>query len=264
MSAWERLGDVAVVVLIVLFAWLGVQVHNSIAGLAEMARGMQATGTSIQQSGVRAGAEIRRSVSGAADAAEAVPFVGNRVGSALRDTARSTSTAVEREARTTGAQLIASGRDGEREAEATARLVGWLAFLIPTVCLLAQAVPRWVRRWRATEGTALGNLGGAGRVASPSDPGAHASSASEHEAVAAALGRPTDGAVPQVGGGADAPTAAERDATSIARRAEPPAPGAGQTQRAAGEASAPGADSTQRADGEATTRLAGWPRRSGS
>ena len=109
---WERLGDVAVVALIVLFAWLGVQVHNSIAGLADMARGIQATGTSIQRAGVNAGGEIRRSVSGAADAAEAVPFVGGRIGSALRDTASSTSASIEREARTTGAQLPGVGSRG--------------------------------------------------------------------------------------------------------------------------------------------------------
>lgn len=152
MISWERAGDIAVVVLIVLFAWLGVRVHDSIAGLADMARGIQATGTSIQRSGSNAGAEIRRSVSGAADAADAVPFVGARVGSALRDTARSTSATVEREARRTGAQLTASGREGEQNALVTARLVGWLAFLIPTVALLATAVPRWTRRWRGTAG----------------------------------------------------------------------------------------------------------------
>ena len=159
---WERLGDVAVVALIVLFAWLGVQVHNSIAGLADMARGIQATGTSIQRAGVNAGGEIRRSVSGAADAAEAVPFVGGRVGSALRDTASSTSASIEREARTTGAQLRASGREGERQALATARLVGWLSFLIPTVALLAVAVPWWTRRWRAHAGGPMGVAGRAG------------------------------------------------------------------------------------------------------
>ena len=163
---WERLGDIAVVALIVLFAWLGVQVHDSIAGLADMARGIQATGTSIQRAGVNAGGEIRRSVSGAADAAEAVPFVGGRVGSALRDTASSTSASIEREARTTGAQLRASGREGERQALATARLVGWLSFLIPTVALLAVAVPRWTQRWRAHAG---GPMGVAGR----SRPGAN-------------------------------------------------------------------------------------------
>jgi hypothetical protein len=230
MTSWERLGDVVVVALVVLFAWLGVQVHNSIAGLADMARGMQQTGTSIQHAGARAGAEIRRSVSGAADAAQSVPFVGGGVASALRDTARSTSTAVEREARTTGAQLAASGREGEGDAEATARLVGWLAFLIPTVCLLAQAVPRWVRRWQAgREAAPLGDVDGAPRFSS--DPGARAPGASDQAAVAAALGHPTDRA------------AAPAD-TAIDRR---------------GDATG-GGDPPRRADGEATTEVSGWPR----
>jgi hypothetical protein len=148
MSNWTRAGDVAVVALIVLFAWLGIRVHDSIAGLGDMARGIQATGASIDRSGRTAAAEVRRSVDGAADAASSVPLVGDRVGAALRDTARSTSNAIEREARATGAQLSASGRDGERDARSTATLVGWLAFLIPTVALLAQAVPHWLRRRR--------------------------------------------------------------------------------------------------------------------
>jgi hypothetical protein len=146
--AWTLAGDVAVLLLILLFAWLGIRVHDSIAGLGDMARGIQDTGVSIERSGETAAAEVRRSVGGAADAASSVPLVGDQVGAALRETARSTSDTIEREARVTGEQLAASGRRGERDARTTATLVGWLAFLIPTVALLAQAVPRWRRRWK--------------------------------------------------------------------------------------------------------------------
>lgn len=141
-----RLEDLAVVALIVLFAWLGVRVHDSVAGLADMAQGIQDTGTSIQRSGRTAAAQVRGSVGAAADAADQLPIVGGQVAAALRETARSTAASIERESRATGAQLARSGRQGEDDARETAWLMGWLAFLIPTVALLAQAVPRWIRR----------------------------------------------------------------------------------------------------------------------
>jgi hypothetical protein len=146
MKRRVRLEDLVVVGLIAVFAWLGVRVHDSVAGLADMAQGIQETGTSIQRSGATAGAQVRRSVGAAAEAADQLPLVGGQVAAALRETARSTAASIERESRTTGAQLARSGRQGEDDARETARLIGWLAFLIPTVALLAQAVPRWIRR----------------------------------------------------------------------------------------------------------------------
>ena len=139
-------GDVVVVCLIVLFAWLGLRVHDSIAGLADMAQGLQDTGTSIQRSGMTAAGEVRSSVGAAADAADQLPIVGSQLSAGLRDAAESTASSLEREAGATGAELVASGRQGEEDARETAWLIGWLAFLIPTVALLAQAVPHWLRR----------------------------------------------------------------------------------------------------------------------
>ena len=144
----EQLGDAAVLVLIVLFAWLGLRVHDSIGGLEDMARGIEQTGASIQRSGDTAAAEIRRGVGNAASATDQLPIVGPQVGDTLRETAESTAATVQREAQATGAELSASGRQGADDARATARLVGWLAFLVPTVALLAQAVPGWLRRRR--------------------------------------------------------------------------------------------------------------------
>ena len=149
---WVRPGDVVVVCLIVLFAWLGVRVHDSIAGLADMAQGLQDTGTSIQRSGKAAAGEVRTSVGAAADAADQLPIVGAQLSAGLRDAAESTASSLERESGTTGAELVASGRQGEKDARETAWLIGWLAFLIPTVALLSQAVPHWLRR--RSEGTA--------------------------------------------------------------------------------------------------------------
>src|SRR5690242_12626494 len=124
--------DVAVVGIIVVFAVLAVQLHRSIAGLGDMADGIRQTGVAIQSSGRATAGEIRTQVGGAADALESVPFVGATVARRVQEAAGSSADAVERETRIDGARLVAAGRQGRANAQSTARLVGWLAFLIPT------------------------------------------------------------------------------------------------------------------------------------
>ena len=140
-TAPPRAVDLGVAALIALFAVLALQVHDSISGLAGMARGIRDTGTAIEQSGAATGAEIRESVGAAADALGSVPLLGGGAGDSLRDTATRTAEAVERESRLSGQRLVTAGEQGERDARSTARLVGWLSFLIPTVLLLAQYLP---------------------------------------------------------------------------------------------------------------------------
>src|SRR6476661_3418267 len=40
-------GDVAVILLVLLFAWLGVKVHDGVAELASLGRGLQDAGTAV-------------------------------------------------------------------------------------------------------------------------------------------------------------------------------------------------------------------------
>ena len=49
----ERAADAAVIVMILLFGWLGMRVHDSIGGLAEMAVGIRRTGEAIESSGMK-------------------------------------------------------------------------------------------------------------------------------------------------------------------------------------------------------------------
>lgn len=148
----RRLGDVAVALCIALFAWLALLLNDSIEGLGEMAAGIRDTGTSIEASGHATAGEIRRSVDEAADAIEAVPFIGGDVGRSVRQVGDRSARAVERETRLDGRRLVDAGRQGERDADRTALLMGWLAFLMPSVLLLAlwltrragvSAAPRW-------------------------------------------------------------------------------------------------------------------------
>jgi hypothetical protein len=129
-------GDVAVVLLIALFAWLAVLLHDSVEGLGDMAMGIRDTGTSIEASGRSTADEIRRSVDDAADAIEAVPIFGGDVGRRVREAGRRSADAVVRETRADGRRLVDAGREGQRDAQRTAQLLGWLAFLMPTALVL--------------------------------------------------------------------------------------------------------------------------------
>jgi hypothetical protein len=135
-------GDYLVGAAILLFALLAIALHSSVSGLAEMGEGIAETGVAIETSGKATAKEIRESVGKAADAVGSLPVVGGNVGNAVRDTADRSADAVERETRINGRLLVASGRQGADDARATATLVGWLAFLVPTILLLAQWLPR--------------------------------------------------------------------------------------------------------------------------
>jgi hypothetical protein len=113
--------------LIAVFAWLGLKVHDSVAELAGLGRGVR-----------DAGAAVDSTARGAADAVSEVPLVGAAAGDALR-----------RVGAEQARRLDAAGREGEEQALETARLLGWLAFLAPTVGLLAAVGPALVRQVRA-------------------------------------------------------------------------------------------------------------------
>jgi len=144
--------DVVVVLLIVLFAWIGLRLHDSIAGLGDMARGIEDTGTSIRSTGQATGAELRQAFGSAADRVASAPFVGSSLAGSLRATGERSAAAVIRQARRSGVELQQAGRQGRRDAESTAKLVGWLGFLVPTVLLLSQALPTRLRQVRALRG----------------------------------------------------------------------------------------------------------------
>ena len=141
-------GDVAVVLLLVLFAWMAFKVHDAIAGLADMTRGVEQAGASIRDTGRSAGAEIRGGFDSAADAVGAAPIVGGPVGEQLRAAGDRSASAIEAQARENGARLEESGRQGTEDIRDLATLIGWLTFLVPTLLLLSQALPSRLRQVR--------------------------------------------------------------------------------------------------------------------
>lgn len=116
-------GDVALILALLLFAWLGLTVHDRVDGLSSLGRGVQG-----------AGSQVAQSFSAAAGAIRDVPLIGGQLGSGLRDAGRSSGGAVAK-----------AGVRGEQAAHDLANLLGLLTWLIPSGLLLCQRIPS---RWR--------------------------------------------------------------------------------------------------------------------
>ena len=113
------LRDVLVLVLLVLLAWLGLKVHDAVAELASVPRGVAASGGAIQDGFGAAG-----------DAVGDAPVVGGPLGDALRDAGASA-----------GGKITETGRAGEEDVNDLATLLGLLMFLLPAAVLLASYLP---------------------------------------------------------------------------------------------------------------------------
>jgi hypothetical protein len=117
--AVAMLGDLLVLVLLVLLAWLGLRVHDAVADLASVPRAVGDTGGAIQ-----------RGFDGAADAIGGAPVVGGPLSGALRDAGAGA-----------GGQIQDTATSGEQDVIRLANLLGLLVFLLPAVAVLARHVP---------------------------------------------------------------------------------------------------------------------------
>jgi len=113
------LGDLLVLVLLVLLAWLGLRVHDAVAELASVPRGVSDTGGAIQ-----------RAFESAGDAVGEVPVVGEPLAGALTDAGEGA-----------GGEIAEAGRKGEEDVNNLANLLGALIFLLPAVAVLSRYLP---------------------------------------------------------------------------------------------------------------------------
>lgn len=111
--------DILLVGLLVVFAWLGLEVHDAVDRLAVLGQGVHGAGDSI-----RAGFDS------AADAVDGVPLVGGKVAGGLRDAGGGT-----------GGNLADLGTRGEDGVHRLANLLGLLVFALPSAVLLLRALP---------------------------------------------------------------------------------------------------------------------------
>jgi hypothetical protein len=153
--------DAAVLLLVLVFAWLGVKVHDAVADLAALGRGLQDAGTAVGATARDASGAIRDGFGAAAGAIEGTPLVGGEVAGALRSAGESAAVPLQQEGEAQAGKLIEAGRAGEAKAYATANLLGWVTFGLPTLLVLALWLPRRARQAQALT-TAARVLGGGG------------------------------------------------------------------------------------------------------
>ena len=113
------LGDVLVLVVLLLLAWLGLRVHDAVAELASIPRAVGDAGGSIQ-----------RGFESAGGAVDGVPVVGDTLGEALRNAGSDA-----------GGQIGGTAAAGVSDVNHVATLLGLLTFLLPAIAVLSRFVP---------------------------------------------------------------------------------------------------------------------------
>lgn len=112
--------DIASIILLVLFAWAGLKVHDSVDRLAVLGEGVQATGGAVE-----GGFES------AAEAVDGAPVVGDDLADELRSAGEGS-----------GGEVVELGEQGEESAHDLAIVLGLVTFGLPALLLLAQWLPR--------------------------------------------------------------------------------------------------------------------------
>jgi hypothetical protein len=119
----RRLGvavrDALVVVLLALFAWIGLAVHDAVDRLAVLGVGVREAGTSVQGA-----------FDAAADDVAGTPLVGGTLEGALRTAGEGT-----------GGNVAEAGARGEAAAHRLAKILGLTTFALPALVLLARYGP---------------------------------------------------------------------------------------------------------------------------
>ena len=127
--------DVLVILCLVLFAWMGMKVHDGIAQLASIGRGIQDSGRAISSSAAETTEAGVGAFEGDADRIDGIPLFGDNLATALREAPRGATNTLRATAQEQGDRLIAAGKEQERRTYQLANLVGWLMFLVPALVL---------------------------------------------------------------------------------------------------------------------------------
>lgn len=133
--------DVALVVMVLLFAWLALSVHDAVNRLAVLGSGVRESGTSVQNG-----------FGSVASSVDGIPLVGGQLADAFNGAGNQS-----------GGRVAALGKKGEDSVHRLAWILGFVVFLLPTLIVLALLLPRRIRQVR--ELTAA-----AGVLVDPDDP----------------------------------------------------------------------------------------------
>ena len=120
-------GDLAVLLSLLLLAWLGLTVHDTVNELGSLGRGVQGAGNAVQD-GFRS----------AADAVGRAPVVGGEIAERLREGGQES-----------GGRVASAGRRGEDAVHDLADLLGLLTFGLPAALLLWRTLPPRIAQVRS-------------------------------------------------------------------------------------------------------------------
>ncbi len=118
--------DLALLALVVLFAWMGYKVHDAVNSLAVLGSGVKHAGVSVQDG-----------FGSAAGVVKSVPLVGGSLANALEGAGRGS-----------GGNVAALGQKGEDSVHHLALMLGLLVFLLPTILVLVIMLPSRIRQIR--------------------------------------------------------------------------------------------------------------------
>ncbi len=118
--------DLASIVLLLLFAWAGLVVHDAVDKLAVLGEGVQASGNAVQ-----GGFES------AAEAVDGTPVVGDDLAGGLREAGEGS-----------GGEVVDLGERGEDGAHNLAKVLGFVTFALPALLLLTRWLPGRVQQIR--------------------------------------------------------------------------------------------------------------------
>jgi hypothetical protein len=124
------IADIASIILLVIFAWAGLKVHDAVDRLAVLGEGVEASGGAIS-----GGFES------AAEAVDGAPVVGDDLAESLRTAGEGS-----------GGEVEELGRSGEDGAHDLANLLGFVTFALPALLVLTRWLPGridQIRRLRA-------------------------------------------------------------------------------------------------------------------
>jgi hypothetical protein len=139
-------GDLTVVVLLLLFAWLGVKTHDAVLSLSAIGRGIQDSGRSIAATTRDTAGAIEGTFDGAAGQVQGLPLVGGELADALREAPRGATDPLRQTGDAEGARIVRLGVEEVRRTEQAANWIGWLMFLVPAALLLLWRLPPRVRQ----------------------------------------------------------------------------------------------------------------------
>jgi hypothetical protein len=127
------IADLASIVLLVLFAWAGLKVHDAVDRLAVLGEGVQATGGAVQGG-----------FDSAADAVDGTPVVGDDVADGLRSAGEES-----------GGEVEDLGGKGVDNVHRLANLLGFVTFALPALLVLTRWLPGRIAQIRRLQDAEL-------------------------------------------------------------------------------------------------------------